>query len=190
MAKRKGLSKGTRFEVFKRDRFRCAYCGQSPPVVVLQIDHILPVSQGGNNDIDNLLTACQDCNAGKSDKPLDQIPRPLDDQMADRKEKREQVEEYNRFLAAERTRELETVDRIEDHWMELSGRVPGKVYRWPNDWGISVRTFLKHLPEAEVVDAIDIAFSRHPSYGRYQLKTWRYFCGVCWRRIKGDRPGS
>ena len=70
MAKRKGISKSTRFEVFKRDSFTCQYCGKSAPDVVLEVDHINPVSKGGDNDISNLITACFDCNRGKKDKKL------------------------------------------------------------------------------------------------------------------------
>src|SRR4051812_7427688 len=62
MGKRKGISKTVRFEVFKRDSFACVYCGRSAPEVILHIDHINPVSKGGDNDILNLRTACEDCN--------------------------------------------------------------------------------------------------------------------------------
>lgn len=68
---RKPVSKRTRFEVFKRDKFSCQYCGKSSPDVVLHIDHIKPVSLGGKNTITNLVTACQDCNLGKSNVLLD-----------------------------------------------------------------------------------------------------------------------
>jgi len=70
MTKRKAIPKRTRFEVFKRDSFTCQYCGRKAPDVVLNIDHINPVSRGGDNDIMNLVTACHGCNAGKSDVPL------------------------------------------------------------------------------------------------------------------------
>ncbi|MDE2468816.1 MAG: HNH endonuclease, partial [Bradyrhizobium sp.] len=62
---RKAISKKMRFSVFKRDCFKCQYCGKTPPTVVLEIDHIVPVSAGGENGIDNLLTACFECNRGK-----------------------------------------------------------------------------------------------------------------------------
>lgn len=55
-----------RFEVFKRDNFTCGYCGQKPPAVVLEVDHINPRSKGGSDGIGNLITACKDCNRGKS----------------------------------------------------------------------------------------------------------------------------
>ena len=41
--KREQLSKKIRFDVFKRDSFTCSYCGQTPPSIILEIDHIEPV---------------------------------------------------------------------------------------------------------------------------------------------------
>ena len=67
---RKNITKKVRFEVFKRDSFKCQYCGKSAPDVVLEVDHIIPVAKGGDNDISNLITACFDCNRGKSDRKL------------------------------------------------------------------------------------------------------------------------
>jgi HNH endonuclease len=48
MTDRIALSKRVRFEVFKRDRFCCQYCGRHPPDIVLEIDHIIPVCDGGD----------------------------------------------------------------------------------------------------------------------------------------------
>lgn len=70
MAQRKSIKKSVKFEVLKRDSFTCQYCGKSAPTVVLEIDHILPVCKGGDNEILNLVTSCYDCNRGKSGKPL------------------------------------------------------------------------------------------------------------------------
>lgn len=67
---RKPISTRTRFEVLKRDNFTCQYCGRKSPEVTLHIDHINPVANGGDNNILNLVTSCQDCNLGKSDKLL------------------------------------------------------------------------------------------------------------------------
>ena len=69
--KRKGLSKRVRFEVFKRDGFKCQYCGATAPEAVLHVDHIAPVSKGGANDILNLVTSCASCNGGKGARTLD-----------------------------------------------------------------------------------------------------------------------
>jgi len=58
-----------RFELFKRDDFKCQYCGRSPSIdgCKLNIDHILPKSKGGTNEPKNLITSCFECNQGKKD---------------------------------------------------------------------------------------------------------------------------
>lgn len=61
----KVISKKLRFEIFKRDKFKCQYCGRNAPDVVLEVDHINPKSKGGGKDILNLITSCFDCNRGK-----------------------------------------------------------------------------------------------------------------------------
>lgn len=87
MNKRKPLSKKLRFEIFKRDSFKCQYCGATAPDVVLEVDHVHPVSKGGDNDILNLITSCNACNNGKRDHLLTDS-NALDIQ-------REQLEELN-----------------------------------------------------------------------------------------------
>ena len=54
-----------RFKVLRRDNFTCQYCGAKAPAVVLQVDHVVPVSQGGDGEMDNLVTSCVTCNRGK-----------------------------------------------------------------------------------------------------------------------------
>lgn len=82
MAERKSISKKLRFEVFKRDSFTCQYCGRSAPDVILEVDHIQPVAEGGENDLLNLITSCHDCNAGKG-------KRRLSDHQSIQKEKKQ-----------------------------------------------------------------------------------------------------
>lgn len=92
--KRKSISKKIRFEVYKRDKFTCQYCGRKAPDVVLNVDHIEPISKGGNNDMLNLITSCFDCNNGKRDIPLSQN-EILDKQrlqLEQLQERREQIE--------------------------------------------------------------------------------------------------
>lgn len=59
------LPKKLRFEVFQRDNHTCQYCGRSPPKVILEVDHIIPISSGGTDELSNLTTSCFDCNRGK-----------------------------------------------------------------------------------------------------------------------------
>lgn len=59
-----------RFAVLQRDNHQCVSCGKSPPAVTLEVDHIIPVSKGGNNDIKNLQTLCFECNRGKGTQTM------------------------------------------------------------------------------------------------------------------------
>lgn len=70
--KSRSISKGLRFNVLKRDGYRCVICGRNSKEdgVKLEIDHIHPVSKGGGKHIENLQTLCGDCNRGKSDKSM------------------------------------------------------------------------------------------------------------------------
>jgi len=63
---RRAIPVGKRFLVIKRDRYRCKICNRSG--VELEVDHIVPVSQGGSDRLDNLQTACLECNRGKGGK--------------------------------------------------------------------------------------------------------------------------
>lgn len=65
-AKRKPMKPSLRFEIFKRDDYRCQMCGvTAKDGAKLEIDHIHPVSKGGSNNTSNLQVLCRDCNAGK-----------------------------------------------------------------------------------------------------------------------------
>lgn len=94
MAKRKAISKRTRFEVFKRDKFSCQYCGSMVPDVVLQIEHVIPVAHGGGNDILNLVAACEACNSGKGSRLLTDSDacKVQSEQMKMLADKREQLQ--------------------------------------------------------------------------------------------------
>ncbi len=64
------ISDKLRYQILKRDNFKCCACGASPakdPAVELHIDHIIPYSKGGETTADNLQTLCSKCNLGKSD---------------------------------------------------------------------------------------------------------------------------
>ena len=107
---RKSTGKRLRFEIFKRDNFTCQYCGDQPPDVVLVIDHIQPVSKGGDNDPMNLITACEPCNQGKSDKTIDKtIPRP--DADLEWLAMQQEIKELERYQLAKQKRNI-LIDEI------------------------------------------------------------------------------
>lgn len=63
-----------RVSVFERDGYACRYCGSKTPP--FHLDHVYPVSKGGETTEDNLVTACAICNQKKHDK-VGLWPRPI-----------------------------------------------------------------------------------------------------------------
>ncbi|GCL38390.1 MAG: HNH endonuclease [Sphaerospermopsis kisseleviana] len=54
--------------VYQRDKYQCQSCGKTSLETNLSIDHIIPLSRGGKNDISNLQTLCLTCNQNKTNK--------------------------------------------------------------------------------------------------------------------------
>lgn len=66
---RKMMTDSLRYDILKRDGFRCVLCGRTVnDGIKLHVDHIIPVSKGGKTVKENLRTLCEECNWGKSDK--------------------------------------------------------------------------------------------------------------------------
>jgi hypothetical protein len=73
--KRRPLPKAIRHEVFKKDNYKCVECGKSNKETTLHADHIIPVSLGGTDELDNLQTLCEECNTTKSDRILSGVKK-------------------------------------------------------------------------------------------------------------------
>jgi len=65
--KSKAASPSLKLRVMRRDGFACRYCGATEDQSTLEVDHIVPVSKGGETKMENLQTLCARCNARKSD---------------------------------------------------------------------------------------------------------------------------
>jgi len=63
--------------IFERDGYKCHYCGQKVNQDNATIDHKIPMSKGGNNSKENLVTACVECNSIKSGKTLEEVAPKL-----------------------------------------------------------------------------------------------------------------
>jgi len=64
--------------IYKRDDFRCVYCGKGiEDEVMLTLDHIISSELGGTHDHWNLITACLSCNSSKKDLSLTQFLKYL-----------------------------------------------------------------------------------------------------------------
>lgn len=169
------VSKRLRYEILRRDNHACRYCGAEAPDVKLTVDHVTPVALGGSDEPTNLVTACAPCNSGKSSTTPD---APL---IADVEEKailwgralalaierREQGRESRRQLLA----------YFESEWLYRSD-APAPM---DDDWPETVtRFYASGLDVEELDNAIDVSYgARIASENR-----WRYFCGVCWRKVE------
>ena len=137
---RVAIGKKQRFEVFKRDSFTCQYCGSKAPDVVLHVDHINPVSKGGENEIINLITSCVSCNLGKSDRLLtDKTSIEMQrKQLEELAERRDQLEMMLAWRDSLKGLDDDIVDEVA---IRIEGYIPGNSI---NDHGKSmIRKWLK-----------------------------------------------
>ena len=70
MTFRQPIPPSKRLAVLDRDRYTCQCCGKPAHRMQVEVDHVIPVSAGGSNDISNLATACRECNTGKRNRRL------------------------------------------------------------------------------------------------------------------------
>jgi len=72
-----------RLKIFERDSYKCKYCGKQLTRFSATLDHIQPVSHGGLNSFDNLVTACLHCNSNRGNRPvMDAITKAIAEQAA------------------------------------------------------------------------------------------------------------
>lgn len=179
------ITKKIRFEVFKRDGFACAYCGKTPPAVTLEVDHIEPVSKGGKDEIANLITACFDCNRGKKDIPLEKIPNKLLENLEVLQEQEDQLKAYRKLVKKVQVRIEADIDEVRSVYTDYYG---WKLNGIPE--AESIKRFLQHLPKHEVIDAMGRVIVKFPNpIYRDAPDLFRYFCGICWRKIKSPGEG-
>ena len=179
------VSTRTRFEIFKRDKFTCVYCGQQPPSVILHVDHIHPLSKGGDSSEINLITACAKCNMGKSNVTLDSIPRPLAELQAEEREKHEQVEQYNLWLMENRKLNDKWFASVAEEWTrcDVEDLPHAEALKLTSEQTATIRYFLQKIAPEKLVEFVIKARQRFPdSY--YTRKRFKYFCGCCWGLIK------
>ena len=175
MAKRKSLSKTIRFEVFKRDSFTCQYCGKSAPDVVLEVDHIKPVSGGGDNDIMNLVTSCWDCNRGKGAKELsdNQIIKKQQEQLAELNEKRMQMEMMLEWRKGLHGLDESSIDAVQDVFRAATKST------FTDQGRVGIKKLIKRFGLNVVLDATQV------SLDSYYDKKDEHTLGVVFGKIGG-----
>jgi hypothetical protein len=137
--------------------------------VRLTIDHVVPDTLGGSDDPTNLVTACSECNSGKSSMPADAalVADVTSDSIRWAAAMRQAAEE---IAAADHAIES-VLDAVEDAWKP----------RWmPTGWEASIVTFFKAgLDQQAIIYLLQISLSTPRISDR-----WAYFCGCCWKRIR------
>lgn len=179
MAERKAIPKKTRFEVLKRDKFTCQYCGRQAPDVVLNIDHITPIAKGGTNEITNLITSCFDCNSGKSDRELsdDAVVKKQKAQLDMIQERREQLEMMHEWQMQLTDEMISVGDIVSDIIRKMTG--VGLTDSGKKD----VSALVQQFGLAEVCDATRLAFSKYPTNNDAQIRfAFKKIGGICYCR--------
>ena len=164
------VSKRLRFEILRRDNHACRYCGRSAPDVELTVDHVTPVALGGSDEPPNLVTACRDCNGGKSSVPADAAT------VAD------VAQDAVRWSAAMSHAADEMTARSEDR-ADIYVAIDAVWYQGkrPDDWTDTIDRFLDAgLPVDVILKMVRVAQNKRGGMG-YR---WSYFCGCCWKRIR------
>lgn len=172
------VTKRTRFEVLRRDEHTCQYCGAKAPDVTLQIDHVVPVTLGGNDKPENLVAACKDCNSGKTsiapDAPIVQKLSAEASAYA-----LGMLDKMTR-LRADVERADEFIERFEDAWSGWTNKATGEKIPLPPDYEMSLFKWAQMgIPSRVVEMAIPKAMVRTGLRGEYA--EFQYFAGIVWR---------
>ena len=197
MAGRRDVSTRTRFLVLQRDDFKCRYCGRRPPDVELVIDHLVAVANGGGNEPENLVTACERCNSGKSDLVLQEAAIPPITPEAERA-LRESVARQRRMLEfhmqAHELR-LQARQMFIDEWAsQFSARVEDGFYRdplvdFPSDGTVDALVERYGLDEAtRAIAILADSWRNHAIRGRED--SIRYLHGILRRRQSDPQGGQ
>lgn len=176
------VSKRLRYEVLRRDNHTCRYCGASAPAAPLTVDHVIPVALGGADDPSNLVTACRDCNAGKSASSPD---API---VSDVKEKAMLWAAAMDLVASERKADRERRADVEMWFLSVWNTWTYQDWKTrerltipiPDGWENSLHQFIEAgLEPDDIRDLVKVAMTCKTTNDE-----WRYFCGCCWRRIR------
>jgi len=192
------ISNKRRFEVFKKHNFTCQYCGRRTPEVILEIDHIIPKSRGGTDDIDNLTVSCFECNRGKSGTLLNKVLKDKDihSETLLLAEREMQLAEYNYVREKIRNREDQEITSLREHFCNQFS-YPGYAEREFDQITTIIRSALKVISYVDIMDLIDYSIQRtsQDSRGDYHnTAAAKYLVGILKNKIKEKKnitlPGT
>lgn len=164
------MQKKLRFTVFQKDNFTCQYCGRKPPKVVLEVDHILPRAEHGTDEIENLITSCEDCNRGKGKMLLTKTPAKVRKNIKSIEEKYEQLKAFYEYQNKISSITELLIDDIDDYWSQLWDRKYSL-----NIYGrASIKMFLGIFTKEEITDAL----YRGAVKVKKPAEAFKYACGI------------
>jgi hypothetical protein len=172
------VSRRLRFEILRRDGHRCRYCGATPDVTELHVDHVVPVSLGGLDDPTNLVAACRDCNRGKASiAPDAEIVADVNADALRWAAAMEHAAELRRWDWAQMDEKIARFDR---EWRSYKVNATGEEIERDDDWRDSIERFLNaDLNHDDLVRLI-----RQAMHSGIARDPWRFFCGKCWAEIR------
>lgn len=185
--KRKSLTKKTRFEVFKRDSFKCQYCGATAPEAVLVVDHIDPISQDGADEMINYITACQPCNAGKSDRKLSDTTAVLKQraQLEELAIRREQLEMMLDWRNGLKSLDEDALEAVKKEWSELT-----RSQYYLNETGQQkAKQLLAKFTLAQILDAMKVSATQYLKFGADGVLD-KDSVNEAWEKVKGIAHNS
>jgi hypothetical protein len=71
------IPRALREEIYRRDEYKCQFCGAEPGQERLTIDHLVPLALGGVDEKTNYVTSCKDCNELKAAMPLTEFAKHI-----------------------------------------------------------------------------------------------------------------
>lgn len=176
---RTAIGKKLRFTIFSRDNYTCRYCGRQSDAVVLHVDHVQPVCDGGTNDPENLITSCADCNLGKGGRSPSQAAPTEADRLRLAQERNEQAAA---FVAAKVAVEERAKMRalVLDYWCDARG-----AKEMDRSTLNTIMSYVGEFGVETVLQWIDKAVARCNHYDR-DSKLGRYVSGIR-RRVLEER---
>lgn len=171
------ISPSLRYQVLRRDGYKCRYCGISADETKLVVDHVYPDSLGGETKAENLASACVPCNGGKAATPPDAAF------VAQVEKDTEKWAAAVREVAAK----AETAREGQEHHQELFQKAwatyadqRGHGYNLPAGWRNAINTYIAGgLTDFELAGLLDSVMERPGIEDRFS-----YFCGAARKRAK------
>lgn len=174
------VSKRLRYEILRRDNNTCQYCGATAPDAPLTVDHVTPVALGGTDEPTNLVTACRDCNAGKSSSSADSsLVASVESDALRWAAAIRRAAEIDRLDAA---KAKEIHEAFADEWDSWTFTGMAFIAPMPGDWTQTIDTLTTNgMTLDDLISCARVALTKD---GIDRDKRWRYFCGVCWRTLE------